>query len=148
MEITEREFTKEEFYRFLPDVPEEETDYLINYCRQVGLFPWDFFQQFQIGSYGLWFNNRPTYYVCLFDLGDDMRQLWTLRNKNIPWQFSFYKICKKRVIERLIPHAPVYTMNFINNKKEARWNMRMGFIPYKIEGDMVYFRFDNHKGGT
>lgn len=144
----ERELTKAEFYQLLATAPEEEADNLIAYCRQIGSYPWDFFQQFSLGTYGILFAGEPVYFACLYDLGDDTYRLWTIRKKDIKEQFTLFKLCKRKIAETAKRWNPIFATNYVKNKLEAKWNMRLGFIPYKIEGDLVHYRLDNHKGGV
>ena len=144
----ERELTKAEFYQLLANAPEEEADDLIRFCKQINKYPWNFFHEFGLVFYGILFDSEPVYFACLYDEGDDIYRLWTVRAKNIKEQFTLFKLCKRKVAETARKYSPIYATNYVKNKLEAKWNMRLGFLPYKVENDLVYYRMDNHKGGV
>ena len=146
MGIEERELTKAEFYTLLESCPEEESDSLINYARSLNTLPWEYFQNLGITSYGILIDGVPIYYACLYSGEDDTYRLWTLRKKEIKEQFTLFKLCKRKVQQTAKVYSPIYAVNYVKNRVEAKWNMHMGFIPYKIDGDLVYYRMDNHKG--
>ena len=136
--IEQREFTKEEFYTILESAPDDESSDLINFTRQIGKLPWEFFQEFGLGQWGILINGVPTYFVCIYVDEEDTYKMWTLRRKNIKEQFTLFKLCKRKLKE--YPLRPIYTNNYARNKKEARWNMRLGFVPYKVENDVVFYK--------
>ena len=136
--IEQREFTKEEFYTILESAPEDESDDLIINTRQIGMLPWEFFQKFGLGNWGIFIDEVPIYFVCVYVGEDDTYRMWTLRKKVIKEQFTLFKLCKHRL--DTFPVRPIYTNNYVKNKKEARWNMRLGFIPYKVENDVVFYK--------
>jgi hypothetical protein len=136
--IEQREFTKEEFYTILESAPEGESDDLIRSTRQIGKLPWEFFQEFGLGQWGILINNVPVYFVCVYVGEDDTYRMWTLRKKVIKEQFTLFKLCKRKL--EGYPLRPIYTNNYVRNKKEAKWNMRLGFVPYKVENDVVFYK--------
>ena len=136
--IEQREFTKEEFYTILESAPEDESDDLIINTRQIGILPWEFFQKFGLGNWGIFIDRVPVYFVCVYMGEDDTYRMWTLRKKEIKEQYTLFKLCKRKIDEYKI--RPIYTNNYVKNKKEARWNMRLGFIPYKVENDVVFYK--------
>lgn len=147
MGIEQRELTKQEFYTLLESVPDEESDTLINYSRQISKYPWEFFQDLGLEFWGILIDDIPIYFACLYEEEDTYR-LWTLRKEGIKEQFTLFKLCKRKITQTAKQYSPIYAVNYVKNKLEARWNMRMGFLPYKVENDLVYYRMDNHKGGT
>jgi hypothetical protein len=142
--VLERELTKEEFYTLLESAPEDEVDALINYTRQIGKLPWEFFKEFGEGDWGILIDNIPIYFGCLYNDGDEYR-MWTLRKAEIKEQFTLFKLCKRKITQTAKKYSPIYAVNTVANKAIAKWNMRMGFLPYKIENDLVYYRMDNYK---
>jgi hypothetical protein len=143
--VLERELTKQEFYTLLESAPEEESDTLINYTRQINKRPWDFFQEFGLTFYGILIDNVPIYFGCLYDEGDDIYKLWTLRKTEIKEQFTLFKLCKRKITQTARKYNPIYAVNRVENKLITKWNMRLGFLPYKIENDLVYYKMDNYK---
>ena len=144
--VLERELTKQEFYTLLESAPEEESDAVINYARQINKMPWELFKEFEIGDWGILIDNVPIYFACLYDEGDDIYRLWTLRKAEIKQQFTLFKLCKRKITQVAKKYNPIYAVNTLSNKAIVKWDMRMGFLPYKVENDLVYFRMDNHKG--
>lgn len=143
--VVERELTKQEFYTLLESAPDEESDILINYTRQIGKYPWEFFQELSLSTYGILIDNIPVYFACLYEDVDEYK-LWTIRKADIKEQFTLFKLCKRKVMQTAKQYNPIYAMNYVKNKTIAKWNMRMGFLPYKVENDLVYYKLEtNHK---
>lgn len=138
--IEQRELTKAEFYTLLESCPEQESDALINYVMQIGKKPWDFFQELGLGSWGIVIDNVPIYFACVYDEGDDTYRMWTLNKENIKEQFTLFKLCKRRLDKAVKVWHPIYAINYTDNKLVSKWNMRMGFLPYKVENNLVYYK--------
>lgn len=139
--IEERKLTKAEFYTLLETCPDEESSDLITFCRQISKLPWDYFQEMQLDSYGILFDGVPVYYACLYEKNDQY-QMWTLRKADLKEQFTLFKLCKRKIKETAKQYHSIYAVNYVKNKLEAKWNMRLGFLPYKVENDLVYYKME------
>lgn len=137
-----RALTKEEFYTLLETCSEQESDALINYTRQIGKKPWEFFQELGLENWGLLIGNVPVYFACIYSGEDDTFRLWTLSKKVIKEQFTLYKFCKRNLAKAIKKFNPIVGINLVDNKIIARWNMRMGFLPYKVENNLVYYKME------
>lgn len=137
----QRAFTKEEFYTLLEKCPDEESDFLINYTRQIGKLPWEFFEEFNLmGNWGIFIDDVPIYFACLYEEDDGVYRLWTLKNKVINNYFTFFKLCKRKIKEVSKIYSPIVTYNNVEYKDIIKWNMRMGFTPLKVENNLVLYK--------
>lgn len=144
MSFEQRRLTSRELDVLIHDASDNEKRWIKLVCDSINMQPIELFGRYAIDWEGLVIDGVPAYVAGIF-LNKNELEFWTIVNKDVKKQLTFFKCAKRGLSRWSNQFTEIYATMMKSWDKNREWTERLGFVPCRETEDTITYVLKQEK---